>query len=161
MSFYTIFDEQEVLLTSTTTTVIGSTDAVLVHSNVAGKKYQTTISALLAGPSSLQTLTSSTAVNINSFGITNCTVGITGTYILSAAPAPGYVKTITSSSSGTITITCSGASLSSTGALNGSTSTMNSGGAAVGCSSITLVSVGTTPSTRWIPIAYSSTTVLA
>ena len=163
MSFYTKFQDVEALLTSTTTTVLASTDAVLVFSQSASKPYQSTVSALLSAPTggtAFQSLTSSTAVNINGFGVTNLGVSITGTYILSAAASPGVLKTITSSTTGTITITCSGATLSSTGAINGSTITMT-GAAAQIVGSITLMSVGTTPSTRWIPIAYqAASTVL-
>ena len=165
MSYYTKFADVEALLTSSTTTVLASTDALLAFSVSAGKPYQTTVGAVsaLAGQASgggaFQSLTSSTAVNITATGFTNLGVAITGTYILSAAPGPGFVKTITSSTTGTITITCSGASLSSTGAINGSTITMT-GAAAESVGSITLISVGTTPSTRWNTIAYSPTTVV-
>jgi len=154
MSWYTIFDEQETLLTSTTTTVLASTDVMLVHSSVDGRKHQTPVSYIGSAPQTFQTLTSSTAVNINGFGATNMTVAITGTYILSAAPGPGYLKTLTSSTTGTITITASGANISSTGAINGTTITMT-GAAAQSVASVTLISVGTTPSTRWNTVAYA------
>ena len=165
MSYYTKFADVEALLTSSTTSVLASTDALLVFNVASGKMYQTTVGAVSAGAGSasggaaFQSLTSSTAVNITGFGATNLGVAITGTYILSAAAVPGILKTITSSSTGTITITCSGASLSSTGAINGSTITMT-GAAAESVGSITLISVGTTPSTRWNTVAYSPTTVV-
>lgn len=159
MSYYTRFADVESLLTSSTTTVLGSTDLMLVFSGT-DNRYHTAAVGTVASGGGFQTLTSSTAVNINGVGLTNCTVSITGTYILSAAPGPGVLKTITSSSTGTITITCSGASLSSTGAINGGTITMT-GAAAESIGSITLLSVGASqPSTRWNTVAYSPTTVV-
>lgn len=159
MSYYTKFADVESILSATSTTVLGSTDVLLGFSFTDGKPHQIPVASVASG-GTFQTLTSSTAVNINGVGLTNCTVSITGTYILSAAPAPGILKTITSSSTGTITITCSGASLSSTGAINGGTITMT-GAAAESIGSLTLLSVGaSSPSTRWNTVAYSPTTVV-
>ncbi len=160
MSYYTKFQDVESILSATSTSAtLGATDVLLGFSFTDGRAHQVPVGSVASG-GSFQTLTSSTAVNISGFGLTNCTVSITGTYLLSAAPGPGVLKTITSSSTGTITITCSGASLSSTGAINGGTITMT-GAAAESVGSITLLSVGaTSPSTRWNTVAYSPTTVV-
>ena len=62
MSWYTIFDEQEPLLTSTTTTVIGPGDWVLVHSVSDSKKHKAPVGNV-QGYNAFSTSTSS-SVNI-------------------------------------------------------------------------------------------------
>ena len=61
MSWYTIFDEQESLLTSTTTTVITPADWVLVHSNTDQKKHK----ALVGGIQGYTAFTTSTSSSVN------------------------------------------------------------------------------------------------
>lgn len=159
MSYYTKFADVESLLTSSTTTVMASTDAVLAFSISAGKPYQSTVGAVAAGPQPLQSLTSATtATNAVPWGITTINSSNALSYLLTAPPAAGYEKTLVTSSTAVITVVCSGASLSSTGAINGTQFIFNSGGAAISGGGISLASVGTT---RWVTLGYSGTTVLS
>ncbi len=161
MSYYTKFADVESLLTSTTTTVLGSTDSLLVFSATDGKYHVTTVGAVgLVGPS-LQTLTSaSTATNIVPGGLTIIQSSNALSYLLTQAPGPGFTKTITSSTTAVITIVCSLATLSSSEALNGTQVIMGSAGAFYP-GGITLVSVGTSPSTRWLLTSRSTGLTLA
>lgn len=71
MSYYTIFDQAEALLTSTTTSVMVSTDAVIVHNVGSSKKYQSTVGAVACTwpvTTNATTLTSGTA--ISPYGVT-------------------------------------------------------------------------------------------
>ncbi len=157
MSYYTRFADVESLLTSTTTSVMSSTDVMLVFS-ASDQKYHTVQVGSVAGGGGLQSLTSaSTATNITPVGITSLASSNAIAFVLTGPTAAGIIKTITTSSTAIITITTSSASLSSTGAINGGTIAMNSAGAAISGGSISLVSVGTT---RWNTLAYSGTTVL-
>ncbi len=161
MSYYTKFADVEGLLTSTTTTVLGSTDALLVFSNSDLKMHQTTVGAVgVVGPTA-QTLTSaSTGTNIVPGGLTIIQSSNALSYLLTAAPGPGFIKTITSSSTAVITIVCSLATLSSSEVLQGTQIVMGSAGAFYP-GGITLVSVGTVPSTRWLLTSRSTGLTLA
>jgi len=159
MSYYTVFDEVEPTITSSTTSAMGGTDVVLIHSAVTSRKAQTSIAALLCGPESLQTLTSATtATNLVPWGMTTIQSSNALSYLLTAPLGAGYQKTIATSSTAVITVVCSGASLSSTGAISGTQFILNSAGAALSGGGISLASVGTT---RWITLGYSGTTVLS
>ena len=159
MSWYTIFDEQESLLSTTSTgATLASTDALLIHNVGAGKKFQTTPRDItsMAGVA-VQTLTSaSTATNINYFGLTVIQSSNALQYVVSAPAVPGIYKTITTTSTATITVLCSGASLTSSGAGSGSQFVFNSAGGSVVGSGASMVSVGTT---RWVMEAFSPLTI--
>ncbi len=170
MSYYTKYADVEGLLTSTTTNTIASTDALVVFNVASGKMYQTTpvavsgvtLASTIVANLGLQTLTSaSTATNILPTGITTIQSSNALSYLLTAAAGPGFMKTVVTSSTGVITVVTSLASLSSTGAINGTQFILNSAGAAISGGGITLVSVGTSPSTRWITVGYSGTTILS
>ena len=119
MSFYTVFEQSEVLLTSTTTTVMGSTDAVLVHSNSANKKYQTTLGAA-AAQGAVQAVTTSTPAGavlpyLLPYGTSIITAAATGAAVfMPAPPAAGIYKSIvmgaTSTSTGFQVVSSSSAS---------------------------------------------------
>jgi hypothetical protein len=148
MSWYTIFDQQESLLTSTTTNTIASTDALIIHNVASGKKYQTTPSAVAQAPwSSIQSLTSaSTATNILPSGITTIASSNALQFLLTAPSGAGQFKVITSSSTAVVTVLCSAANLLSSGGSNGSQFIFNGAGAAISGGAVELVSIGTT---RW------------
>ncbi len=158
MSYYTKFQDVESLLTSSTTTVLGSTDVVFGFSYTDNKPHQILIGQAGAG-GTLQTLTSaSTATNITPSGITTIQSSNALSYLLTAPTGSGFMKTIVTSSTAVITVVTSLASLSSTGAINGTQFILNSAGAALSGGGISLASVGTT---RWVTVGYSGTTVLS
>ena len=61
MSFYTRFADTESLITSSTTTIVGATDNLLVFSNTDKKYYKTTISGVGLSGGAFSTSTSSAA----------------------------------------------------------------------------------------------------
>jgi len=119
MSFYTVFEQNEVLLTSTTTTVMGSTDLAIVHSNSANKKYMTTLGAASA-QGAVQSVTTATGAgtifpSLLPYGTSIITAAATGgVNIMPAPPAAGIYKSImmgaTSTSTGFQIISSSSAS---------------------------------------------------
>ena len=146
MSFYTRFVDTEPMLTSTTTTVLGSTDVLFGYSFTDNKYHPVQVAQVGAG-GNLQSLTSaSTATNVTFSGITTFVTSNAIGYLLTAPPGGGYTKTLTTSSTAVVTITCCGASLTSSEALNGTAINLGTAGAAYG-GYATFVSVG---STRWI-----------
>ncbi len=158
MSYYTKFVDVESQLTSSTTTVLGSTDLALVFSVTDGKYHTSQVGQLAAG-GGLQTLTSATtATNITPSGMTTINSSNALSYLLTAPLGSGFVKTIVTSSTAVITVVTSLASLSSTGAINGTQFILNSAGAAISGGGISLASVGTT---RWVTVGYSGTTILS
>ena len=160
MSYYTKFQDVESILSGTSTATLGSTDVVLGFSFTDGKAHQMMVGHVGAA-GGLQTLTSaSTATNIVPNGITTINSSNALSYLLTAptAAGAGFMKTIVTSSTAVITVVCSGASLSSTGAINGTQFILNSAGGALSGGGIQLASVG---STRWITVGYSGTTVLS
>lgn len=162
MSWYTIFDEQESVISSTTTSVMGATDVLLGHSYVTGKKHQIPVQSALAGPETLQVLTSATtATNLNPFGVTSIQSSNALSFLMSAPLAnnTSYSKIVVTTSTAVITVVCSGASLYSTGSgAGGSQFIFNSAGASLAGGGISLASVGTT---RWVTVGYSATTILS
>ncbi len=159
MSYYPIFDEVEPTITTTTTNALAVGDVMLIHSSVTSRKAQVPVGQITAGPQALQSLTSATtATNIVPFGITSIASSNALSYLLTAPTGAGIIKTITTSSTAVLTVVTSLASLSSTGAINGTQFILNSAGAAISGGSISLVSVGTT---RWNTLAYSGTTILS
>ncbi len=158
MSYYTKFQDVESLLTSSTTTVLGSTDVVFGFSYTDLKPHQLLIGQIGAG-GTLQTLTSATtATNLTPSGMTTIQSSNALSFLLTAPTGTGFIKTCVTSSTAVITVVCSGASLSSTGAINGTQFILNSAGAALSGGGIQLASVGTT---RWVTVGYSGTTVLS
>ncbi len=149
MSYYTIFDQQEALITSTTTTVLASTDAVLIHSAGSGKKYQGTVGAV----ANLQAIStsSSTATTLSPYGMSFLQMGTAGTsatqYILADPPAKGLTKTVffTSTTSTANLVTCQGTAtfIYTTGANTGNSFNVQGSGAG----GVTLTSVSTT---QWV-----------
>ncbi len=159
MSYYTIFDQVEPTITTTTTNIMSAADVMLIHSSVTSRKAQIPLGQLTAGPQTVQILTSATtATNAVPFGITVINSSNALSYLLTAPTGAGIIKTITTSSTAVLTVVTSLASLSSTGAINGTQFILNSAGAALSGGSISLVSVGTT---RWNTLAYSGTTILS
>lgn len=117
MSWYTIFDQQEILLTSTTTSVSASTDALLIHNVGAAKKYQTTVGQVNA-LMNVSTSTS-TATNLPPYGLSFLNPGTGGTtvaWLLTDPPVKGLVKTvwISSTTSTANTVATQGATIYTT-----------------------------------------------
>jgi len=110
MSWYTIFDQQEALITSTTTAATPvSTDLLLVHNQATGKKFATTAAAVVqAGMfGAVTTATSnSTATNIIPTGVTilKSTGGSSTQWLLTDPTAVGQVKQLIFLSSTTSTL---------------------------------------------------------
>jgi hypothetical protein len=122
MSFYTKFADVEPLLSSTsssTTTVLGSTDVTLVFNNASGKYFQATIGSLsnagygAAGVILTSTTTgvtvattNTTGTNINAYGLTRLlsTGGSSCSWLLNDSTSPGSVKTLIFHSSTTSTL---------------------------------------------------------
>ena len=102
MSWYTIFDEQEGLLTSTTTTVISPADYVLVHSNTDQKKHK----ALVGGIQGFTPFTTSTSTAAPIPAVSGSVVVTAATsnaaiaeFMLSTPAAAGIVMNFFNSSS--------------------------------------------------------------
>ncbi len=126
MSYYTKFADVEPLLTSTTTTVLGSTDAILVFNQANQKYYQATVGSLgpiagsIVGAVASQATTLTTATNITPSGFTllKSTGASTSQWLLSDPTAVGQVKTIFCNSTTTSTnwsVLTVGASIQCTG----------------------------------------------
>ena len=119
MSFYTVFEQSEVLLTSTTTTVMASTDLAIVHSASANKKYFTTLGAA-ACQTAFQSVTTSTPAgavlpSLLPYGMSIITAAATGAAVfMPPPPAAGIYKSIvmgaTSTSTGFQVVSSSSAS---------------------------------------------------
>jgi hypothetical protein len=119
MSFYTVFEQNEVLLTSTTTTVMASTDLAIVHSAGGNRKFYTTLGAASAQGAfqSVTTATGSGATfpSLLPYGTSIITAAATGAVVfMPAPPAAGIYKSIvmgaTSTSTGFQIISSSSAS---------------------------------------------------
>ena len=124
MSWYTIFDEQESLLTSSTTTVLGSTDVVLVHSYVDGRKHQVPVAVVGSGGTATISSCLTTATAIPNVGITllKSTAGSSAAWTLTDPTAAGQVKTLAFVSSTTSTmfsVTTVAASIQSSAGFSG------------------------------------------
>lgn len=109
MSFYTRFADTEALVTSTTTTVLGSTDAVLVFSGTDKKYYQSTVRDVGGGQQGVgQAITTSTAAGFQAItalgGACTITAAATGgVAILPAPPFAGIIKLVSLSATSTTT----------------------------------------------------------
>ena len=114
MSFYTVFDVAESLITSTTTATatLVNTDAVLVHNVSSGKKFQSTIGQM--GSMQAVSTSSSTGTLLPPYGTSFLQMGTAGTsatvFILADPPSKGLVKTVwfTSTTSTGNLVTCQG-----------------------------------------------------
>ncbi len=161
MSYYTVFDQVESLLTTTTTAAtLASTDLLIVHNAATGRKFAVTAGTLgpLGGLTAVQATTLTSATNLTPTGTSfiKSTGGSTAAWLLTDPTAIGQVKTIFCNSSTTSTnwqvntvaasIQCTGSSSANQIAF-GSTAT----GAFVNFgTSVTLVSQTTT---SWIVFA--------
>jgi hypothetical protein len=156
MSFYTKFADVESLLTATSTTVLGSTDSLLVFSGTDQRMHQTTVGAVYSGGVSVAT-TNTTATAISNIGLTllKSTGGSSSSWTLSDPTAALQVKTIAFVSSTTSTnfnITTVAASIQSSAGFSGTL--INFGSTQTGAmvnsgQSVTLVSLS---STAWTVI---------
>ena len=136
MSYYTKFADVEALLTSTTTaSIMASTDAVLVTSVSGGGPRQSTVGAV----SCLQSVstTSSTATTLPNYGLSFLAMGTGGTsataYLLADPTAKGLVKTVyfssTTSTANLVTVVSTGVTtiVSTGGSANVSVTVQGSG----------------------------------
>ena len=108
MSYYSIFDEQEPVVTSTSTggTILQSADIILVHSTVSGRKAQSTIgSAQSLAAVTFATTAQSTTTFVSPYGTTifKSTGGSSAVWVLSDPPTVGLIKTLVFGSSSTST----------------------------------------------------------
>ncbi len=111
MSYYTVFDQVESLLTTTTTATLASTDLLIVHNAATGRKFATTVGALgplagsIVGAVASQATTLTTATNITNSGFTlvKSTGASTSNWLLTDPSAVGQVKTIFCNSTTTST----------------------------------------------------------
>lgn len=97
MSYYTKFADVESLLTSTTTgTVMASTDAILVAKSTSGVPFQTT-PGQVGGFQTITTATS-TATVLPPYGLSLISLGTAGTsgtgWLIQDPPTRGLVKTV-------------------------------------------------------------------
>ncbi len=126
MSYYTVFDQVESLLTTTTTATLASTDLLIVHNAASGRKFATTVGALgplggsVTGAVASQATTLTTATNITPSGFTllKSTGASTSAWLLTDPTAVGQYKTIFCNSTTTSTnwsVTTVGASIQCTG----------------------------------------------
>jgi hypothetical protein len=136
MSYYTKFADVEALLTSTTTgTVIASTDAVLITSVSGGRPFQTTPGQI--GCIQSVSTTSSTATTLPNYGLSFIPLGTAGTsataWLLADPTAKGLVKTVyfssTTSTANLVTVVSTGVTtiVSTGGSANTSVTVQGSG----------------------------------
>ncbi len=159
MSYYTKFADVEPLITSTTTTVLGSTDAILVFNQANQKYYQTTLGSFgpLGGVAATQGTCLTTATNLTPVGLSliKSTTGTTCSWQLTDPTAVGQVKTILLNSTTTstqFTVSTVAASIQCTGST--SANLINFASTATGAmvnfgQSVTMVSLTTT---SWLVI---------
>ncbi len=157
MSYYTIFDQLEAVVTSTTTaaTLVAS-DPVLVHNNATGKKFQTTVGCF--GSQQAISTSSSTGTNLPPYGVSFLQMGTGGTsatqYILNDPPSKGLLKIIymssTTSTANLIYCQSTGTVIYTTGA--NTANSINIQGAGAG--GVTLTSVSTT---QWLLLSKMGT----
>ena len=99
MSSYYIFDEAEALLTSTTTSILGSTDTMIVHNAATNKKYQAPVGAIEAqGFVTVTATTLTSGTNIQPYGVTQlvfaaATALTSFAWQLADPPSAGLCKT--------------------------------------------------------------------
>ncbi len=148
MSYYTIFDQAEAVVTSTTTNAtLISTDAMLVHNLASGKKFQTVVGQV--GALQAISTSSSTATVLPPYGLSFLQMGTAGTsatqFILADPPSKGLVKTIfmtsTTSTYNVILTQSTGAQIFSSGTALLTSNTINIQGA--GSGGVTLQSIST------------------
>jgi hypothetical protein len=106
MSFYTKFADVESLLTATSTTVLNSTDSILVFSGTDGRMHQTTVGNIYGGGAPTVATTNTTATTISNNGLTllKSTGGSSVSWLLADPTAAGQVKTLVFASSTTSTL---------------------------------------------------------
>ncbi len=125
------FQDTETVLTCTTTSILTSTDVVLVNSVAKGGPSSAQIGVVSALAKVTSATAASTATNITSWGVTQVTGNTSGTqWLLDPPPAVGIYKTIiTSSSSGILLVTTAStatANFVTTGTALGTTLTFTS-----------------------------------
>lgn len=160
MSWYTVFDQLETTLTSssTATAVLSPTDLTIVHNNATGRKFAVPVRDIANPGVATIATTLTTATNIGPTGITllKSTGGTSCDWLLTDPSGPGYVKTLAFVSSTTSTrfsVSPVAASIQSTAGLSGTM--VNFGTTATGTfinagQSVTMVSLSTT---SWAVIA--------
>ncbi len=157
MSYYTVFDEVESILTATSTAAtLVAADAVLVHNFSSGRKFQTVVGSV--GSQQAISTSSSTGTNLPAYGVSFLQMGTGGTsatqYILNDPPSKGLVKIIymssTTSTANLIYCQSTGTVIYTTGA--NTANSINIQGAGAG--GVTLTSVSTT---QWVLLSKMGT----
>jgi hypothetical protein len=157
MSFYTKFADVESLLTATSTTVLGSTDALLVFSGTDLRMHQTTVASVYGGGASVAT-TNTTATAIGNTGLTllKSTGGSSSSWTLSDPTAANQIKTIAFVSSTTSTnfnVTTVAASIASSAGFSGTLINFGSTQTGAMCNTGQSVTLASLTSTQWVVIA--------
>ncbi len=162
MSYYTRFADVESLLTSSTTTVLGSTDSLLVFSANDGKYHVTTVGAVGTaaggyGGLATQATCLTTATNLANTGLSliKSTTGTTCNWLLTDPTAANQVKIIlcnTTTTSTNFTVSTVAASIQCTGST--SANLIDFGSTSIGAlvnfgQSVTLLSL---TSTTWLVV---------
>ena len=163
MSWYTIFDEQEAVVTSTTTAaILNPADPVLVHNVATGKKFQTTVGAVACLQAINTTLATSltTATALAPYGISIISAQATNLtslgWALADPPVAGLAKTVicaSSTSSGLIVTPVSATISTSAGSAGAFLGFGVAGAAAVGKLYVELTSLSTS---NWMVTGKSS-----
>ncbi len=157
MSYYTVFDQVESVLTATSTAAtLVAADAVLVHNFSSGRKFQTVVGSV--GSQQAISTSSSTGTNLPAYGVSFLQMGTGGSsatqFILNDPPSKGLLKIIymssTTSTANLIYCQSTGTTIYTTGAATANS--INIQGAGAG--SITLTSVSTT---QWALLAKTGT----
>ncbi len=156
MSYYTVFDTEAVVTSTTTNNTMIASDLVLVHSVAGNKKYQSTVGCF--GSQQAISTSSSTGTNLPPYGVSFLQMGTGGSsatqFILNDPPSKGLLKIIymssTTSTANLIYCQSTGTTIYTTGAATANS--INIQGAGAG--SITLTSVSTT---QWALLAKTGT----
>ena len=163
MSSYYIYDEVEALLTSTTTSILGSSDALIVHNVATNKKYQTTPGSVSAQEqvTFASTLTSTTTL-ISPYGTTifKSTGGSSAVWVLADPTSVGLTKTLvlgTTTTSTYYTIIPQSATIGSTAAAGGSL--INLGSTATGSNQANSVTVTAQTTALWLVISKNGSAI--
>lgn len=154
MSFYTQFANAEALLTSTTTAVLQSTDAVLGWSVSGNHPYQITPGALSAQEKvTFATTTQSTTTFVSNYGVTifQSTGGSSAVWVLADPTSVGLSKTLvlgTTSTSTFYSIIPQSAVIGSTALVGGSL--VNLGSTAAGSNQANSVTLTAQTTALWL-----------
>lgn len=157
------FQDSEVVVTSTSTSILQSSDPILVYSSQQGRAAQSTIGSISAQETvTFATTTQSTTVLVSPYGTTifKSTGGSSAVWVLADPPSVGVTKTLvlgTTTTSTYYTIIPQSAVIGST-AINGG-SLVNLGSTATASNQANSVTLTAQTTSLWLVISKNGTAI--